>query len=184
MGKIPWRRKWQPAPVFLPGESHGQRSLAGCSPWGRKESDTTERLTHTRDTNCNTKLNRRAGGSGVIGERAPLFKPTISGVQARFGVNPRGAPQHRSRALREAGRGQLDPPQLVRISPLPAPHSTPTAKENTCSFPGCGLSRVTLRGPRTVAHQACPPLEFSRQGYWGGLPFPTLACDWRLPALA
>ena len=36
------RRKWQPTPVFLPGESHGQRSLAGYSPWGHKESDTTE----------------------------------------------------------------------------------------------------------------------------------------------
>ena len=33
VGKIPWRRKWQPTPVFLPGESHGQRSLAGYSPW-------------------------------------------------------------------------------------------------------------------------------------------------------
>ena len=37
-----WRRKWQPTPVFLPGESHGRRSLVGCSPWGRTESDTTE----------------------------------------------------------------------------------------------------------------------------------------------
>ena len=36
--------KWQPTPVFLPEESHGLRSLASCSPWGRKESDTTERL--------------------------------------------------------------------------------------------------------------------------------------------
>ena len=36
VGKIPWRRKWQPTPVFLPRESHGQKSLAGCSPWGRK----------------------------------------------------------------------------------------------------------------------------------------------------
>ena len=44
VGKIPWRRAWQPAPVFLPGESHGQRSLAGYSPWGRKASDMTERL--------------------------------------------------------------------------------------------------------------------------------------------
>ena len=42
--KISWRRKWQPTPVFLPGESHGQRSLVGCSLQGRKESDTTERL--------------------------------------------------------------------------------------------------------------------------------------------
>ena len=39
--KIPWRRAWQPTPVFLSGESHGQRSLAGFSPWGRKELDTT-----------------------------------------------------------------------------------------------------------------------------------------------
>ena len=39
-----WRRKWQPSPVFLPGKSHGQRNLVGYSPWGRRESDTTERL--------------------------------------------------------------------------------------------------------------------------------------------
>ena len=43
--KMPWRRDWLPIPVFLPEKSHGQRSLAGYSPWGRKELDTTERLT-------------------------------------------------------------------------------------------------------------------------------------------
>ena len=43
----PWRRKELPTPVFLPGEFHGQRSLAGYSPWGYKESDMTERLSHT-----------------------------------------------------------------------------------------------------------------------------------------
>ena len=43
--KIPWRRKWQPTPIFLPGKSHGQRSLAGCSPWGCKELDMNDRLT-------------------------------------------------------------------------------------------------------------------------------------------
>ena len=41
VGKIPWRRNWQSIPVFLPGKSHGQRSLVGCSPWGCKESDMT-----------------------------------------------------------------------------------------------------------------------------------------------
>ena len=46
--KIPWRRKWQPFPVFLPGKFHGQRSLACYSPWGCKELDMTERLTHTQ----------------------------------------------------------------------------------------------------------------------------------------
>ena len=43
--KIPWRRKWQLTPVFLPGKSHRERNLVGYSPWGRKESDTSERLT-------------------------------------------------------------------------------------------------------------------------------------------
>ena len=42
VGKIPWRRKLQLTPVFLPGKFHGQRSLVGYSPWGCKESDTTE----------------------------------------------------------------------------------------------------------------------------------------------
>ena len=41
------RRAWPPTPVFLPGESHGQRSLVGYSPWGHKDSDTTEVAKHT-----------------------------------------------------------------------------------------------------------------------------------------
>ena len=45
---IRWRREWQLTPVFLPGESHGQRSPVGYSLWGHKESYTTEQLTHTR----------------------------------------------------------------------------------------------------------------------------------------
>ena len=47
-GKIPCRRKWQPTPVFLPGELHEQRSLADYSPWFYKELDMTEGLTHTK----------------------------------------------------------------------------------------------------------------------------------------
>ena len=45
--KIPWRRKWQPTPVLLPGKYDGWRSLVGYSPWGHKESDATERLHFT-----------------------------------------------------------------------------------------------------------------------------------------
>ena len=45
--KIPWRREWQSSPVFLPGESHGQRSLVGYSPWGHKELDRAEWLTRS-----------------------------------------------------------------------------------------------------------------------------------------
>ena len=55
IGKIPWRRKWQLTQVFLPGESHGQRSLTGYSPWNRKESDTTKQ----------TEQNNRHGGPEV-----------------------------------------------------------------------------------------------------------------------
>ena len=46
VGKILWRRKWQPTLAFLHGEFHGQRRLASYSPWGHKESDMTEQLTH------------------------------------------------------------------------------------------------------------------------------------------
>ena len=49
MGKTPWRRKWQPTPVFLLGKLRGQRSLAGYSPWGHKESDTTEHTAPPRN---------------------------------------------------------------------------------------------------------------------------------------
>ena len=46
------RRQWQPTPVLLPGKSHGWRSLVGCSPWGCKESDTTERLHFDFSLSC------------------------------------------------------------------------------------------------------------------------------------
>ena len=55
VGQIPWRREWLPTPVFLPGESHGQRSLMGCSPWSRTE------LTRPKG------LSRRAGQERSFG---------------------------------------------------------------------------------------------------------------------
>ena len=55
-----WRREWQPTPVFLPGESHGQRSLVGYSLWDRKELDTTKRLT---DTHTHTYLSTSVSSS-------------------------------------------------------------------------------------------------------------------------
>ena len=68
IGKFPWRRKWQPTPVFLPKKFHGQRSLAGYSPWGRKESDTTEYTdthTHTR-TQANEKSKSQTFTHGIL----------------------------------------------------------------------------------------------------------------------
>ena len=64
------RRKWQPTPVFLPGKSHGQRSLVGYSPWGRKESDTTEQL--------------HFHFHFLIIKGRPLPSPLVSGFMAMF----------------------------------------------------------------------------------------------------
>ena len=52
VGNIPWRRAWQPTPVFLPGKFHGQRNLMGYSPWHCKEPNTTERLTFPFSLSC------------------------------------------------------------------------------------------------------------------------------------
>ena len=69
--KIPWRRKWQPTPVLLPGKSEEQRSLAGYSKWGHKESDTTEPLSmHT----CMLKK------GPFLGHEVPWFRESIDGV--------------------------------------------------------------------------------------------------------
>ena len=60
VGKIPWRRQWQPTPAFLPGKSSGQRSLVGYSPWGHKQLDTTELVSFfsfyvAKKSKCNGK---------------------------------------------------------------------------------------------------------------------------------
>ena len=61
VGKIPWRRKWQPTPVFFPGESHGQRSLEGYSPWGHKGQTWLKRLSmHTY-----TRYSGQKGDNGI-----------------------------------------------------------------------------------------------------------------------
>ena len=73
VGKIPWRRVQQPTPVFLPGESHGQRSLMGYSPWGHKESDTAEATQHTH-TECVVKTsNQEVQKSGLGSSLCPFF---------------------------------------------------------------------------------------------------------------
>jgi len=69
VGKIPWRRNWQPTPVFLPGESYGQRSLAGYRPYGCKDSDMTEATKHciciTRDKKDITQGSRDQSKKGI-----------------------------------------------------------------------------------------------------------------------
>ena len=66
VGKIPWKRAWQPTPVFLPGECHGQRNLTGYSPWGYRESDKHTAHTHTRMVYVNGKTSDIHGSENFI----------------------------------------------------------------------------------------------------------------------
>ena len=67
VGKIPWRRAWQPTPVLLPGESHGQRGLAGCSPWG-----------HRVRARVHTDLTNRHSGWGTGSSSLPTPPLTLT----------------------------------------------------------------------------------------------------------
>ena len=63
----PRRRKWQPTPAFLPGKCHRQRSLAGYSPWGGEELDTSKRLTHTHThTHTRSKMDDKQSSSQKV----------------------------------------------------------------------------------------------------------------------
>ena len=84
LGRSPWSRKWQRTPEFLPGEFHGQRSLAGYSAWGCKESDTTERThthTHTRGNNPSDRVNYLS--IGKVLEKGLKRMPDVSGGAER-----------------------------------------------------------------------------------------------------
>ena len=68
------RRRWRPTPVLLPGKSHGWRSLVGCSPWGRKESDTAERLHFHFSISCT------GGRNGTPLQCSCLEDPRVGGA--------------------------------------------------------------------------------------------------------
>ena len=95
VGKIPWRRKWQPTPVFLPGKSHGQRSLVGYHPWGHKESDMPEHANSHIHTGLLPRVEadeRRAGGLGQgsfyrVPEPGPRPTPTPAFLLSSHGCH-------------------------------------------------------------------------------------------------
>ena len=96
-GKIPCRRAWEPTPVFLPGESHGQRSLARPGPRGHKESDMTQRL---RKSNHSTRCDRSALPAGRKPPRAP--RPCLSPATPPS----RPAPEAEAEAAEAEAEGQ------------------------------------------------------------------------------
>ena len=78
LGKIPWRRKWQPPPVFLPGESHGQRSLVGYSPWGHKRAG-YNLATKEQQQSINYSHSRRSHLSYAVGNLQRGKDPRLLG---------------------------------------------------------------------------------------------------------
>ena len=90
--KIPWRRKWQPTPVFLPGKSPGQRSLEGYSPWGHKELDITEHACmHAHETGRENPEDT-VGGRERAGYRYHLIAKKRSGKGTWYQIRRKGAP--------------------------------------------------------------------------------------------
>ena len=76
--KIPWRRKWQPTPVFLPGKSHGWRSLVDHSPWGRKNVWGFPGGSDSKETACNAGDPGSIPGSGRFPWRRECYPPQYS----------------------------------------------------------------------------------------------------------
>ena len=116
VGKVPCSRKWQPTPIFLPGKCHGQRSLAGYSPWGHKESDTTKRLsTHTHHASEHSALNEFT--IFFRGKELALCLLTVSIIQRLSGdlILPQGTVTNCSvmeTALKVQLYPLIQPPQL------------------------------------------------------------------------
>ena len=75
---MPWRREWHTIPVFLPGKSHGQRGLAGYTPWGRKESDMSEQLNNNNNKKQHIYLYRYIWGSIYIKTKIVASGPITS----------------------------------------------------------------------------------------------------------
>ena len=125
VGNIPWRRKWQPPPVVLPGEPHGQRSLAGYSPWSHKEWDSTEWLTLSLWEESNTRSLSTCFDHGcwlrnwdflIINN---LFLRIIRETLASFLISPeRCSPVSVIDWIKSRPRGQVQHKQNQRLSQL------------------------------------------------------------------
>ena len=102
--KIPCRRAWQPTPVLLPEESHGQRSLAGYSPWGCKESDMTDRLSMHRSREQGRIKPDRGRWLGMSGKQ----EETTGGDVEADGKGRVAYPMvlHSSTVVRRTGAGE------------------------------------------------------------------------------
>ena len=168
--KIPWRRKQQPTPVFLPGKFCGQRSLAGYSPQGHKESDTTEQLNNKSVTwehsvsrpwtAARTPLSSNAWRCPVQhpaermrGEGSPVWPWVTPRVQLNLKRNPRGC-------------GEWG----LAGAPLPSPHKA-AGLDDKATPHGSGLSghEIRLNGGQTPTRQGDNPRGRISTAYFASL---------------
>ena len=180
-GREFWRRKWRPTPVFLPGESHGWRSLVGCSPWGRTESDTTEATWQQGESLLVTSYSIADAYSPSdleLQNQEALYQKVLVGGGCLIEI-------HLHDFLLIMGKRPWQPffyPKL--IPPVGLWTSSPTplcwhASSLIClllflsSSHACVLSCVRLFAiPSTVTHRAPLSMELPGQENWSGLPFP------------
>ena len=160
LGKNPWGRKWQPTPVFLPGKFCGQRSLAGYSPWGRKESTGLQRVGHDW-THTNGNKNRVPGASFY-----------------RVGVCPQKQYSWTSSLYHMADFQTLQGNFHSSPVPLAKFPSFPCIWTQECCLPELALVSESLKKhPETrYSEVLCPvlctmPSDFSQSPGQGGIPY-------------
>ena len=186
VGKIPWKRKWQSTPVFLPGEFYGQRILAGYSSWGRKKLDMTERISLLPTV---ISLNN-------LLKKIQIFLINIFSVQFGHSVvwsrSTSGLPVHPHLSEFTATAAKsfqsclslCDPIDSSPTgSPVPGILQARTLEWVAISFSNAWKRKVKVKSlshiwllatPWTAAYQAPPSMGFSRQEYWSGVPLPSL----------
>ena len=140
VGKTPWGREWQPTPVCLPGEPHRQRSLVSYSPWGRKESDTTE-VTNTYGDPARVTETQNEGksrGGGVGGERETEAETYMEkGTEIQRGGTEKG---HMERSI----SGQETDKSLCEVTGEADPPPPHTQKHPTPRLPWSSASSQRL----------------------------------------
>ena len=175
VGKIPWRRKWQPTPVSLPGKSHGQRSLVGCSPWGRKESGMTEWLTQAacilhvfiaraQRAHCSIHLPFNGSQEGKLAWNSAFKKLRSFGHDAIF--------KKIASSLITSWQTEGDTVEAVTDIMFLGSKSLRTVTDAGLFAKLC----LTLETPKIVACQALLPMGFSSEEYWSGLLCPSPGC--------
>ena len=149
---MPWRRARQPAPVLLPGESHEQRSLAGCSPWGRTESDVTGATQHALQVAGLSSWSDRLmmltrAVPGLWGGHCFPAWVSDPGVQRPLSETEMARPQRR--VASEMGFSALYSFSKCSLRPYRVPGGP------TCS--GMELCGRPVRPELSVAGASCPP---------------------------